>query len=351
MLPMLSILLSALATARQDDVALWAPVRGEHVEWRWSRQQSRELMSTAVSTGDDTELDLLEMTDVPHAVQDSLELRVLDRIVERNEFAPLQLERFVLHARRTTCSQWGTGLWLDELATESLFEESFLVFARDAASDTPLVRHAASARVPAEYLDETLLAGLAEPLDLRTLLGGAPRRPGDGWPLVTEDLLPLARPGGELAFGALEADIDQDHSSVVLGWMLGAAPISGRGRAEGRAVYRRAEQEDGVRVACIALHGTIETGGPMWVELEHLESTADVVRSDLGFFEQAAVEHTIHLEGELLWDLDAHRAHALEIEAECRSRMTATISLWGTQEYIEEWRGELHLRVSARIVE
>lgn len=334
------------------DLACWEPASGARVEWRWHsesrhRLEKAELVLDA-GTGDELRLEDRQ----PHLdVRDILEVTLRDRIVERDEYDPTRLERELVRARRATTSDWGllgSSAEEDRIETQSPFEGAQLVFEWDSEAGEPRARFAPEAE---EIADEELLAGLDEGLDLRGLVGGVPRKPGDRWQLDEDALLALVRPGGELAMVAPESDFEGEHDSAAFGWLIGAALVAGEGEAWGRAEYERVSSDDGVHVARIALRGTVEGRGSVREALERLADTLGSGEKWIGYGKRIEVEHTIRFKGVLLWDLEAGRAHALTLDGKSESRLELGIEFedWGdvTLEYLVELRGELHLEVTA----
>lgn len=340
-----------------DVVARWAPASGVGVEWRWHSESRHELEKVELVLDTGTSGELRFEDEMPGLeVRDVLEITVRDRIVERDEYDPTLLEREVVRARRGTNSDWeifGTSAEEDRIETISPFEGARLLFEWDPAAAEARARFAPEAE---EIADEELLVGLDEGLDLRGLVGFVPRKHGDSWQLDEDALLRLVRPGGEFAMVAPEADFEGEHDSAAFGWLLGAALVAGKGEAWGRAEYERTTWDDGVRVARIALRGTVEGCGSVREALERLADTLGSGERWLEYGKRIEVEHTIRFKGILLWDLEAGRAHALTLDGKSEARLELGIEFeeFGPDlslEYLVTVRGDLHLEVAASAIE
>ena len=344
-------LLLATVAMPGAELAHWAPDTHEHIEWCWRRESEHSLVATELVL--EQELPRphgIDLSDVRLAVSDSFELTSRDTLLELGEHGPLRLERELVRARRATTAALGLSADSgrpDTIETFSPLEGARLEFPWDAGTAAPQVAFAGEEQDP---VLRALLDGVDEGLDLRDLLGGLRRAPGDAWSLDEEALLRLLRPGGELGLTARTADFEGAHDTAALAWLLSADLPRGSGEAWGRAEYERVIRDGGRRVARIALRATIECRGLVREALERLVDTLGSGRVWLEATKQGEVE--LRIDGVLLWDLVARRAHRLELEGRSETRLELELGLPDLEgELVLSLRGSARLRVEAALVD
>jgi hypothetical protein len=150
---------------------------------------------------------------------------------------------------------------------------------------------------------EELLGDLVEDADLRGLLPGRAVAEGDTWEIAAMELAHVFDPSGDVA---LRSDEDDESDEEMQDELVRNYSGDAKGTFKG---YR---EEDGVRVAVLALEADIVTYGDR--EKEEGEERFDV---------------SLEVEGELLWDVAAKRAHSLSVTGPARLTVKQTGSVEG----------------------
>ncbi len=150
-----------------------------------------------------------------------------------------------------------------------------------------------------DAIDDDLLAGLEEDMDLRAFLPDDEVEEGDSWEIEAETFLTFMWPGGSLQFYNSEFEEGPSENTERMNEAVVDA-LTG----DGEVTFEGTREEDGVRVAVLALtlemssEGTIEVEGPDG-------NTAD-----------NSVTMEREIEGEILWNLDAGLLHSASLSAD-----------------------------------
>jgi hypothetical protein len=171
-------------------------------------------------------------------------------------------------------------------------------------------------------LDADLLEGLREDLDLRGILPDDEVEEGDEWEVEPEVYIAFMWPSGLLDFHAEGEEIDDSIRELNQGTIDGIA-----GKCTAR--FAGVRDEDGVRVAVLAVEFDVET---------HAEITVDDEGASLET--QLSVER--ELEGEILWDLEHGHVHSAALSGSSER----TTKRKGTLEHEEA--GEVTLEEEVR---
>lgn len=246
----------------------------------------------------------------------------------RRTFDELDLDLFqgLAYAGQAACSRWGRSPLRNETVR----------FVWDDA------REAFRSSFAAESLADTdLLEGLVEDTDLRGFLAPGPVEPGDSWTVCAANLGNLWRPGGALAFHAWDASDEELPFEHPLERAL-IANLEGQLTVEYRGLHG---ERDGGRHAQLVISGEIRsraravTPGPVSVGLFMISMPGTEVRS-------GALE--LRVEGTLLWDVENHHLHSLDLEAQVWKEEVleqSTDDGTYTTETRFEWQGYLEIEV------
>jgi hypothetical protein len=172
-----------------------------------------------------------------------------------------------------------------------------------------------------QEIDEELLAGLDEDMDLRGFLPPKKVEPGDEWKVDTAAVRALTWPGGHMHY--LDEEGDPDAGRHTLNAKLYEA-LEG----EARARYDGVREEDGTQVGVI-----------------HLEVEMSAAAELEGDGEEGAPLNTLEFEreaeGELLWDLEQGHFVSLQLEGRGRDRFHSqgTFQMGEDQIEFEQVRG------------
>lgn len=169
--------------------------------------------------------------------------------------------------------------------------------------------------------DRSLLADLVADSDLLGLLPGREVAEGDSWKLDPLLFHHLTSPGGDVHLRSEESDVDAERQRQF------------RENLDGKfsATFEGVREEDGVRVAVIALRADVSTQATTHGEDEDGDpvETHFVRDSDC--------------EGELLWDLEAGRPHSYRLTGDVRAIRSQKVS------WVDEDDGE-HIVMVERTV-
>lgn len=154
------------------------------------------------------------------------------------------------------------------------------------------------AQLVGEPADDELLEDLEEDMDLRVFLPGKAVEEGDAWEFDPKLALGALPPGGRLGFTKDEDDGDFDFEEVFEG--------------TGKATFKGTRTTDGRKLGVIAI--AIEGRG---------EEEADEAAGTPAFVLE------LDFEGELLWDIEARHAHAIEGGADLVARISLTQAIEG----------------------
>lgn len=198
----------------------------------------------------------------------------------------------------------------DDAEYESALEGKTVLFTWDAESEA-----FEAAFADGSEGDGELLAGLAEDMDLRRLLPERPVAEGDSWEIEGRVFECVLDPGGELGLEETESEeADTTGTDEAL-----RANLTGTVTA----TYQGTQEEEGVRLAVIALEVDTSTHADRELGPEELEE---------GGSGTGRIESGFQLAGELRWDL-AH-GHAISLELSGTSQLTTKQTLR------EEFEGE-----------
>lgn len=150
--------------------------------------------------------------------------------------------------------------------------------------------------------DDDLLEGLDADLDLLAFLPSNSVKEKDAWTLDAAALGVLVMPGGDLHLESASAD--EESAS---GWGLVAKTVRDHLKGKVEATYRGERDVDGTKCGVIAFEGDLESDG---------EFTEDGGRT--------RVEAKLEVEGELLWDLEAGRFHAVKATSKTKLVLSST---------------------------
>jgi hypothetical protein len=157
-----------------------------------------------------------------------------------------------------------------------------------------------------EDLDEDVAAFLLEDMDLRLVLPSGAVEVGDEWELDPELYVAFMWPSGLLGFHAEGEENDGDETS---------RQTIERLEGSGTARLEEVREEDGTRVAVIAIELEITTGSESVVPADEESGQPEL---------DVEIEIERSLTGTILWDLD--HGHALSAELECESSRLQTLA-------------------------
>jgi hypothetical protein len=196
-----------------------------------------------------------------------------------------------------------------------------VVFTWDAAAGAH-----ATAFAEGTQADEALLEGLVEDMSLRCLLPRGPVAVGDEWEIPLESLVDVLAPGGDLHF-----DIEMDGQAAMQGpdptMMADMREMFGdmlEGEALGR--YAGTREVDGARLAVIEVAIELDTSKDMSELLEQMMGETAPETREMSL-DRVDVEFALKSKGELLWDLDRHHVHSLQLEGESAIAMDMVVSM------------------------
>ncbi len=149
--------------------------------------------------------------------------------------------------------------------------------------------------------DDGLLEGLEEDTDLRVCLPSGDVAEGDKWELDADAFRALSDPGGDLALKEENDDEGDEQLSRDL-----------RDNMEGtlQATFKGLREVEGGKYAVIALEGEMKT------KAEKSESGSE------GHSSTMELALTFQVEGEILWDAAAGRAHSFALDCAVAATMS-----------------------------
>lgn len=165
-----------------------------------------------------------------------------------------------------------------------------------------------------EVIDDDLLAGLEEDMDLRAFLPDGEVSEGDSWEVEVEAFLTFMWPGGSLNFYNSEIEEGPNENTARMNEAVVDALTGG-----GEVTFEGTREEDGIRVAVLALtlemssEGTIEVEGPGG---ETAENSVTMERE---------------IEGEILWNLEAGLLHSASLSADATLGFGSAYTFEGPQ--------------------
>jgi hypothetical protein len=263
---------------------------GTKVTREWSRESRRTLTQISVSTGEET-----RSADAPSVVVVSkARLVVSDSFPEVKHDRPVRIVRTydVIEKSAEETATTPDGERASTLKEASDLAGRAVVFDWDDESGA----YKCSFEDGAESTSgDTPLEMLVADMDLQGFLPSKAVSVGDQWPVPFEAIrYGFLRPGGRLEFRDEEG---RRHSGKERA--LSDAAWKGL-EGECTASVKAFRDEDDTRLCVIHLEGTFSTSA----ELESEDGSAT-----------AGMKHSEKFEGELLWDVRAHRAHSMSIES------------------------------------
>jgi hypothetical protein len=264
------------------------------------------------------------LSDVVLEFQEITKLVLTDRYVKSKDGRPLELDRTYDELTQTKRdSQRMPGMKeakVDEKALESALESKTVRFSWDAKEEKYGKAFAGGEG------DEELLEDLAEDVDFRGMLPKDGAKAGDKWKIEAKEFNQLLSTGGDLHFsdGSEKKKSDDNFGKQISDNLTGQAEL----------VFEEVREKDGLRLAVI----TFKSDFKSHAQMDDGEMKADV---------------TLQPHGELLWDLERNRIHALEVESDMKIAMTGdqTTNRGGTEHtmHIEiALEGTLSLEVATK---
>lgn len=182
----------------------------------------------------------------------------------------------------------------DENLGTSELEETAVVFQRGSAED----EFSASFAEDFEDLDESLLEGLLAEANLSDFLPEAPVEVGENWEPELGAFINMSNFSGDLKVIPEGEEVAEDDFAEQFDENL-------EGKIE--ATLKELRSEDGSRLAWIVLSMELETRVVLESEFEE-DGTSGSAKEEHRF--------EFSLEGGLLWNLSANRAHSLELSGD-----------------------------------
>jgi len=281
-------------SATRDEVALRFAPDEDTVLVRTFDAEASYRLSSLIYAIEGEELDTgEELADVRMEFQEHVQVR--DTLGASADGRPETLVRTFEELSQET--SWSAGEETSATTSSSPFEGRRVRFTWDDEDE----RHTAEA-ADDEELEAELAALLDEDMDLRLVLPEDEVGVGDSWDVDVRLYLAFMWPGGlvEWQEGEEEASAeDRARNRQTIENLTG----------EGRATLSEVLEEDGRRIAVIALELEIET--ELEFEQEQGEETVTITTK---------IERT--LAGELRWDLEAGHALSAELEGEAARETT-----------------------------
>lgn len=270
--------------------------KGQKVEKSFESKLALDLDEMSVSIGGE-EIPPEELGDVEISMESSTKLEFLDTHEEAGSGRPAKFTRkFVeLSGKNVESSSGGEGE-SDSSTKEETSELSgktvrFAWNEEDGKFETTW---------EGDGGDDGLLEGLVEDTDLRVCLPAGDVAEGDKWELGADAFRSMSDPGGDLALKEESDDEDDEKLSRDL-----------RDNMEGKleATFKGLREVDGGKYAVIALEGEMKT------KAEKAESGGE------GHSSTMELALTFQVQGEILWDAAAGRAHSFELDCAVAAKM------------------------------
>lgn len=239
---------------------------------------------------------------------------ITDRYVRVKDGRPLELDRtydeLTRTERNTSRKPGDEDESVEEKAKESDLESKTVRFSWNAKTEEYDTAFAGEDGAAA------LLEDLKEDIDFRGFLPADDVRVGDTWKLDGKHFSQLLGIGGDLHFheaGEEEKEDDgEDFGSQLDENMSGEALLK----------FAEVREKDGLRLAVITFESEFKSHAEMKKQGFHVEAELDP-------------------EGELLWDLEANRIHALEVKS------TLTMTMKGDQKVgPEDQQQDMHMEIA-----
>jgi hypothetical protein len=293
-----------------SDTPRFAPAEKSSVE-KTIRSELEFAVNEFGMTMDGRELPKSMTEDVVLKFERKAKLVLTDRYVKSGAGRPLELDRTfdeITETKRDTQKMPGqTEERVEEKTRASALESKTVRFSWKADSESYDKKFAG------EDGDAELLAGLEEDVDFRALLPKDGAKVGDTWEVDGKRLDHLLDSCGNLHLrdeGGKPEDENDDFSRQMDENMTGTLEVK----------FKEVREKDGLRLAVLKLQGKLKSHAQMEKETIHADANLEP-------------------EGELLWDLDANRLHALDVEGKIG------VAMVGDQKLGQDGNGEhvLHL--------
>jgi hypothetical protein len=277
--------------------------KGAAVEKTYEMGLTLDLDELAISVGGE-EVPAEELGAPEMSMVQASKLVFLDTYPEGAEGPPKLLHRkFVSLANEERQTMGGDGESESETKTEKSDLEGrtvAFVWDADAAEYT--------ARYEGEGADEALLADLIEDCDLRGLLPAGDVAEGESWELDPEVFDLLTGPGGDV--GLVDPNDEEEDDSDL--------DEQFRDNTEGelKATFKELREVDGIRVAVLVIEGSAKTHASK--KGSEGEGHAGTNGYELEFAD---------VEGEVLWNAKAGRAHSYQLTAKVQAKITEDATL------------------------
>ena len=304
----------ALASfASGPDEVRYAPEKGLEVTRTCETSSEFELESVSVTVDG-------EERPVPGKPSGSLsseeKIVVSDELVAVGSGRPEKLARTFdeLHKQQTISGPRPDGEFMEQ--TQKLtcdLEGKRVVFTWNADDKRFDVQAAAD-----QKLDDKLLDGLDEDMDLRAFLPDKPVAKGDSWDVEPAAFRAVLWPGGRLPFH----DADKHEPDAVEHELNAALYASLDGDA--KVTYAGQREEDGVKVFVLHVKADLSRTGESVASSEYTSEHGGAPGA------KTKLEFTTQAEGDLLWSVE--HAHLVSLTLEGQAAITQGI--------LYEWRGQ-----------
>ncbi|MEW6073663.1 MAG: hypothetical protein AB1726_13855 [Planctomycetota bacterium] len=238
-----------------------------------------------------------------------------------------------------------------EVSSQSALEGRTVVFRWDAEEGAYDVTFAEG-----EEGDQSLLEGLEEDMDLRALLPEGDVAANDAWKVDIAALGALVVPGGDLSLVPEESgDVDSAALEKVLDEHLEGL-LEELFAGEGECTYKGTREEEGVKVAEIALRLEVSSSVDLTkILLAVVEMAAEEAGEEMPDFDISAADLSLDYEGEgvLLWDVERGLLSSFEITglAEIAVDLAVTVEAEGEKHSVDasvELSGSIAQSVTTR---
>lgn len=263
--------------------------KGQKLEKSFESKLSLDLDEMSVSIGGE-EIPPEELGDPQMSMESSTTLQFLDTHEEAGNGRPAKFTRKFVELAGKNIQSAGGG---DEEAGSETKEESSELSGKTVRFTWDEEQGKFETTWEGDEGDDELLAGLVEDTDLRSCLPSGDVAEGDKWELDADAFRGMSDPGGDLALKEENDDEDDQKLSRDL-----------RDNMEGKldATFKGLREVEGGKYAVIALEGEIKT------KAEKSESGGE------GHSSTMELALTFQVQGEILWDAAAGRAHSFALD-------------------------------------
>ncbi len=173
--------------------------------------------------------------------------------------------------------------------------------------------------------DEDFLEGLEAEVDLGGFLPEGEVSPGDSWEIEPEILAAILRPGGDLTHGLDPIEGRGEQELVILCFCFCLAECGEELEGEVALEYEGRRETDDGELAVISFTVELTSERNVLDSMRTLAERMEVDMPELEEMEEVSVEIELEGKGELLWNVEAGRAHSLELEGELELSFSTTI--------------------------